>query len=205
VTPLPDQDLIREDVAHARYRSKIDLANAYEQVRVRPEDVPKTAFATISRTYVSNIVQQGDCNAPATFQRHMTAVFREGIGHFMHIYLDDIFVYSDTIEEHKQHLQLVFDQLWKNLLYLKWDKCNLYAKSMDCLGHIVDDKGTHPDVSKLDRMQEWCQPCNYNDIQQFVGLVNYIANFLPNISTYLAPLQGMTQNEAPFYWRPLHQ
>ena len=76
---------------------------------------------------------------------------------------------------------------------------------MDCLGHIVDDKGTHPDVSKLDRIQEWCQPRTYNDIQQFVGLVNCIANFLPNISTYLALLQGMTQNEAPFYWRPLHQ
>lgn len=75
VTPLPDQELIREDVARARYRSKINLADAYEQVRIRSEDVYKTAFATISGTYVSNVVQQGDCNAPATFQRLMTSIF----------------------------------------------------------------------------------------------------------------------------------
>jgi len=68
VTPLPDQELIREDVAQARYRSKINLVDAYEQVRVRPEDVHKTAFTTITGTYVSNVVQQGDCNAPTTFQ-----------------------------------------------------------------------------------------------------------------------------------------
>lgn len=80
VTPLPDQEVIREDVAKARYRSKIDLVDAYEQVRIRPEDVPKTAFSTIAGTYTSNIMQQGDCNAPATFQRLMTYIFRDCIG-----------------------------------------------------------------------------------------------------------------------------
>jgi hypothetical protein len=68
VTPLPDQETIREDVARAPIRSKIDLADVYEQVRVRPTDVDKTAFATIAGTFVSHVVQQGDCNAPATFQ-----------------------------------------------------------------------------------------------------------------------------------------
>ena len=66
VTPLPDQELIREDVAQAQYRSKINLADTYEQVWVQPEDVPKMAFTTITGTYISNVVQQGDCNAPAT-------------------------------------------------------------------------------------------------------------------------------------------
>ena len=80
VTPMPDQELIWEDVARAKYRSKFDLADAYKQVRVEPGDVHKTAFATIMGTYVSNVVQQGDCNAPATFQRLMTAIFREQIG-----------------------------------------------------------------------------------------------------------------------------
>jgi hypothetical protein len=75
VTPLPDQDTIREDVARARYRSKIDLADAYEQVRVEPGDVGKMVFSTLLGTYVSNVVQQGDCNAPATFQRLMRSIF----------------------------------------------------------------------------------------------------------------------------------
>jgi hypothetical protein len=75
VTPLPDQEIICEDVAWAKIRSKIDLSDAYKQVRVRLEDVDKTAFATISGMYVSMVMQQGDCNAPATFQRLMTAIF----------------------------------------------------------------------------------------------------------------------------------
>jgi hypothetical protein len=109
VTPLPDQEVIREDVARAKIRSKIDLSDAYEQVRIRTQDVDKTAFATIAGTYVSLIMQQGDCNAPATFQRLMTLIFRDVIGRFMHVYLDDIFIYSNSVEEHEQHLKVVFD------------------------------------------------------------------------------------------------
>jgi len=96
VTPFPDQDQIRMDVARARYRSKIDLSNAYEQVRAEPEDVKKTAFLTIFGTFLSQVMQQGDCNAPATFQRLMMVVLQEYIGRFIHVYLDDIFVFSNT-------------------------------------------------------------------------------------------------------------
>jgi hypothetical protein len=101
ITPLPDQEVIREDVAWAKFRSKIDLSDTYEQVCVCTEDIDKTAFATIAGTYISHIMQQGDCNAPATFQRLMTSIFRNVIGRFMHVYLDDIFIYSNTAEEHK--------------------------------------------------------------------------------------------------------
>jgi len=205
VTPLPDQEIIREDVARATIRSKMDLSDAYEQVRVRPEDVWKTAFATIAGTYVSNVVQQGDCNAPATFQRLMTAIFRDVIGKFIHVYLDDIFIFSNSIEEHEDHLKVVFERLKDNQLFLKWSKCNLYAKEMECLGHIVDDKGIHPDADKLHRIREWRTPRNYHDVQRFVGLVNYVSNFLPDITTYTAPLQSMVKNGTPFFWRPIHQ
>jgi len=111
VTPLPDQEVIREDVARGKFRSKIDLADAYEQVRIEPKDVHKTLFATIMGTYHSNVVQQGDCNMPTTFQRLMTSIFRDVIGLYIHVYLDDIFIYSDSIEEHEGHLKTVFEQL----------------------------------------------------------------------------------------------
>ena len=74
VTPFPDQDQIRMDIARAKYRSKIDLLNAYEQVRVKPEDIKKTAFSTVVGTFLSQVMQQGDCNTPATFQWLMTMV-----------------------------------------------------------------------------------------------------------------------------------
>jgi len=197
--------VIREDVARGRYRSKIDLADAYEQVRVEPRDVPKTLFATIMGTYHSNVVQQGDCNAPATFQRLMTSIFRNAIGKFLHVYLDDIFIYSDTIEEHERYLSIVFKRLKNNHLYLKWKKCELYSKEIECLGHKIDDKGIHPDMDKIDNIHKWRTPRNYNDVQRFVGLVNYVSNFLPNVMAYTRPLMSMTKNGAPFFWRPIHE
>jgi regulator of PEP synthase PpsR (kinase-PPPase family) len=78
--PLPDQDAIHKDVAWAKYRSKINLADTYEQVQVEPNDVQKTVFSTIMGTYISNVLQQGDCNTPATFQRLMTSIFWDVIG-----------------------------------------------------------------------------------------------------------------------------
>jgi len=119
VTLLPDQEVICEDVARAKYCSKIDLTDAYEQVRVRPEDVEKNAFAAITGTFVSHIMWIGDCNAPVAFQRLMTTIFHDAIGRSMHIYLDNIFIYSDSIEEHEEHLWLVFERLKVHQLYLK--------------------------------------------------------------------------------------
>jgi RNase H-like domain found in reverse transcriptase len=99
----------------------------------------------------------------------------------------------------------VFDRLRSNALYLKWKKCDLYSKHINCLGHIIDDNGIHPDADKMARIWEWCTPHDYMDIQRFVGLVNYVGNFLPDITSYTGPLMAMTQNSAPFHWRPIHQ
>ena len=125
------------------------MSDAYEQIRVKPKDVWKTAFATVYGTFVSHTMQQGDCNAPATFQCLMTIIFRQYIGRFVHVYLDDIFVYSDTIEEHERHLGLIFDKLRTAQLYLVEEKLDLYSEKMDCLGHIIDDQGIHADSDKM--------------------------------------------------------
>ena len=100
VTPLPDQDVICLDVARAKIHSKIDLSDVYEQVCIVPSDVHKTAFATIYGTFMSNIMQQGNCNAPSTFQQAMYNIFWDYIGIFLHVYLDNIFVFSDMVQEH---------------------------------------------------------------------------------------------------------
>ena len=117
-SPFPDQDTIRHDVACAAYRSKLDMSEAYEQICVCNEDVPKMAFATIFGTFVSRVMQQGDCNAPSTFQRLMTSVFCNFIVRFVHVYLDNIFIYSPTIEEQEKYLAQVFEKLREAQLYL---------------------------------------------------------------------------------------
>src|ERR1700676_3029608 len=205
VMPFPDQEQIRHDVARAKYRSKINMSNAYEQIRVEPSDVWKTAFTTIYGTFVSHTMQQGDCNAPTTFQCLMTVIFRDFIGRFVHVYLDDIFVFSDSIEEHEKHLELIFDKLRKAQLYLEESKLDLYSKKMDCLGHIIDDRGIHADTDTMSRVREWHTPRNKHDVQWFLGLVQYLAHFMPDISAYTGPLAAIQKNGHPFLWRPMHQ
>ena len=97
VTPFPDQDTIHHDIAQAKFRSKLDMTEAYEQTRIRPEDVRKMTFSTIFGTFQSRVMQMGDCNAPSTFQQLMTAIFQDFLGRFVHIYLDDIFIYLQNI------------------------------------------------------------------------------------------------------------
>ena len=149
LTPFPNQDMIRSDVARAPFRSKLDMSNAYEQVRIEPNDVKNTAFSTVVGTFLSHVVQQGDCNAPATFQRLMTRIFCVFIRKFVYVYLDDIFIFSYTMEEHEDHLQQVFEVLRAQSLYLSASKVDLYSSSMDCLGHRIDDRGLHADSDKM--------------------------------------------------------
>ena len=130
------------------------MLNAYEQICVEPKDVWKMVFATIYGTFVSHTMQQGDCNAPATFQWLMTIIFRDYIGRFVHVYLDDIFVYSNSIKEHEKHLELVFDKLHQAHLYLEESKLDIYFKRMDCLGHLIDDRSIHADRDKMSHTKE---------------------------------------------------
>lgn len=204
VTPFPDQEQIRADMARAPFRSKIDMSDAYEQVRVAPEDVPKTAFATIAGTYVSHTMQIGDCNAPSTFQRLMTVIFRNEIGKFVHVYLDDIFIYSYSIDDHEDHLATVVKRLKEAQFYISKTKVDLYSERLECLGHIIDDKGLHADPDKLFRLRTWRTPRSLGDIQRFLGLVQYLAQFLPKLAAYSAPLEAVCTNNRPFHWLPLH-
>ena len=119
------------------------------------EDTPKTAFATALGTFVSEVMQQGDCNPPSTFQRLMTAIFQEYIRRFVHVYLDNIFVFSMTVREHEHHLGLVFQRLEEARLYLSHDKVDLYSKSMDCLGRLINDLGIHANEDKMQHIREW--------------------------------------------------
>jgi Reverse transcriptase (RNA-dependent DNA polymerase) len=125
------------------------MSEAYEHIHVDPAHVSKTAFATILGTFRSQVMQMGDCNTPPTFQRLMTTIFRDCIGHFIHVYMDDIFIFSCSIKEHKKHLGIVFDRLRKNHLFLSKKKVDLYSKRMECLGHIIDDRGIHADADKM--------------------------------------------------------
>ena len=127
------------------------------------------------------------------------------LGQFIHTYLNDMFTYSSTIEEHEEHLRVVFGLLRKFGFYLEIDKCDLYAERMDCLGHIIDNDGVHADADKMSRIRNRRTPRNLNEVQKFVGLVEYLAQFMPDISAYTMLLTGIQRNGHPFQWRDIHE
>jgi hypothetical protein len=202
VTPLPNQEAVRNNVMHARFRTKIDLSDAFKQICICPEHEKHTVFATIYGNMYSQTMQQGDKNCPATFQRLMNNTFSDVIGVFVHCYEDDIFVYSNTLEEHEEHLRWVFDQLREHKLFLSSNlkKIDLLSTWMDCLGFFVNDKGIHLDPSKIDKITSWRMPHSYHDVQKFVGVIQYIAQFLPNITDFTSLLTGMCSNNRDFVW-----
>ena len=116
------------------------------------------------------------------------------------MYLDDIFVFSNTLEEHERHLRLMLNALTKVEFYLEHEKCDLYTEKLDCLGHMIDECGVHADTDKMARIHEWRKPCNLSEVQQFVGLVEYLAQFMPDVSVYTTLLTGIQRNGHPFLW-----
>jgi hypothetical protein len=176
ITPLPDQEAVRNDVVRARFHTKIDLSDVFEQICICPEHEKHTVFTTIYGNMYSRTMQQGDKNCPATFQRLMNNTFSDMIGMFVHCYQDNIFVYSNTLEEHEEHLRRVFDQLREHKLFLSSNlkKINVLSTWMDCLGFFIDNEGIHLDPSKIDKITSWRMPRSYHDVQKFVGMIQYI-------------------------------
>ena len=207
VTPMPDQEMIRHDVARARFHTKIDLSDMYEQIHIIPEHILRTIFATIFGNMISYVMQQGDKNGPPTFQRLMSTIFADMIAVFVYCYQDDIFVFSSSIEEHETHLELVFARLRKVKLYLSHNlkKIDIYSTEMDCLGFIVTDDGIRVDASKVDKIVQWRTPRNYNDVQKFNGMIQYLSQFLKDITVYTTPLTSMCSNGKEFFWGELQE
>ena len=140
-SPLPDIEEILREVSRHKFRSLIDGKDAYEQIRVIPKHVPRTLFTTPDGTMESLVMQQGDCNAGATYQTLMNHIFASYIGVFMYVYLDDVIIFSDSIEDHLKHVKTVFDILRKEQLFLSTNKMQFFAEELKILGHVIDDKG----------------------------------------------------------------
>lgn len=175
VTPMPDMRFLMDSLAWCKYQSKIDMTDVYEQIRVERNCIPLTAFSVPWGTYVSNVLQQGDCNGPSTFQRVVTWALREHIGGLVHAWFDDIFVGTDTLEEHNKMLLWVYLRLEAEHLYISQKKFEPLAPVLDILGSRVDGHGVHADSNKMAKIREWREPCDHKEVLRFLGLIEYLA------------------------------
>ncbi|KAJ9523575.1 hypothetical protein QJQ45_007252 [Haematococcus lacustris] len=189
--PLPRIDDLFDKLSGCTVFSSLDLQAGYNQIRITPEDVPKTAFRTPDGHYQFKVLSFGLCNAPATFQRVMNDAFAPVLNQCALVYLDDILVMSKSVDEHLKHLRKVFDLLRLNKLYAKQSKCEFMRTTLKFLGHVIFAGAIAVDPEKIKSISSWHVPQSLQQLQSFLGAANFVRKFVHNFSVLAAPLTDL--------------
>jgi hypothetical protein len=163
-------------------------------------DIPKTAFVTRYRQYEFTVMSFRLTNAPAYFMNLMNRVFMKEIDKFVVVFIDDILVYSKSVEEHEQHLRVVLGKLREHKLYAKFSKCEFWLEKISFLGHILTAEGVAVDPGKVETVSNWRQPTNVSEIRSFLGLAGYYRRFIEVFSKIARPMTELLKKEKKFNW-----
>eukprot|EP00171_Calliarthron_tuberculosum_P016938 IDg16938t1 len=192
-TPIPRPDEMYDQLGGSKYFSKMDLKTGFHQIRIKTEDIEKTAFNTKYGQYEYLVMPMGLCNAPATFVALMNEVLQGLIDKCCVVYMDDILVYSKTRTEHFKHLKMVLERLRQHRLYVSPSKCSFMQTEVEFLGIIVDTTGMRVNPEKVKIVIEWPIPKSITEIRSFVGLVSFFRRFIKDFSTLARPLTELTK------------
>jgi len=198
--PLPRIDDLFDQLQGARYFSKIDLRSGYYQLKIRPSDVPKTAFVTRYGQYEFTVMPFGLTNAPAYFMNLMNKVFMEELDKFVVVFIDDILIYSRSAEEHEQHLRIVLEKLRAHELYAKFSKCEFWLTTIAFLGLILSEEGVAVDPAKVEAVTNWKQLTTVTEVRSFLGLAGYYRRFIEGFSKIARPMTELTKKDKKFVW-----
>ena len=144
----------------------------------------------------------GLTNAPATFMSTMNSIFHNVLDESVVVFLDDILVYSKTLQDHAQHLQQTLQILRDNQFYGKLSKCEFCSNSIEFLGHIITPDGIAPDPKKIKAVTDWPVPTSVSDVRSFLGFVNFYKRFIEQQASIAVPLTNLTKKDVPFIWSP---
>ncbi|GJR08089.1 putative reverse transcriptase domain-containing protein [Tanacetum coccineum] len=182
--PLPRIDDLFDQLQGAKHFSKIDLRSGYHQLRVKEQDISKTAFRTRYGHYEFLVMPFGLMNAPAVFMDLMNRVFHEFLDKFVIVFIDDILVFSKSKEEHEEHLRTVLQILRQEKLYAKFSKCEFWLSKVAFLGHIVSAEGITMDPAKVEAITKWPRPTSVTEVRSFLGLAGYYRRFHGKVIAY---------------------
>ncbi|GJY15250.1 putative nucleotidyltransferase, ribonuclease H [Tanacetum coccineum] len=189
-----------DQLGKARYFTKLDLRSGYYQVRIAEGDEAKTMCVTWYGSYDFLVMPFGLTNDPATFCTLMNKLFHPFLDKFMVVYLDDIVVYSHTLEEHVLHLKQVFQVLRDNELYVKLEKCSFAQDEVEFLGHKIKDGGLMMDSAKIKAIQDWEPPTKVTELRYFLSLVNYYRRFIMGYLSIASSLTDLLKKNKAWIW-----
>ncbi|KAI3629418.1 hypothetical protein MIR68_012547, partial [Amoeboaphelidium protococcarum] len=194
--PLPRIDQLLDNTVGARVFSKLDLVIGFYQILMKSEDVHKTAFSTPLGSYELLVMPMGQANATATFQRLMDAVFPYAeFNKFLQKLIDDMLVHTCTEEEHLEALRVVLLKLREHKLFVKFSKCEFGRKSMIWLGHKLENGCRAIDPQKARDIRDFQLPHTYKQLMSFIGLVNFVREYLPGLSKVSSIVTDLTKDK----------
>ena len=198
--PLPRIDDLFDQLQGASHFSKIDLRSGYHQLKIRREDIPKTAFRTRYGHYEFLVLLFRLTNAPAAFMDLMNRVFKPYLDKFVVVFIDDIPIYSKSHVEHGEHLRIVLQTLRTHQPYAKLSKCEFWLTSVSFLGHVISKEGVQVDPKKVEAVSNWPRPTNVTEIRSFLGMAGYYRKFVKDFSRISAPLTRLIRKQVKFEW-----
>ena len=193
--PIPDTTELLHKFRGKEYITSLDLKGGYWHIPIKASDRHKTAFVFNGDIYQWKVMPFGPTNAPMFFQQSMEIIF--GDLDFVTVYLDDISILSNTLQQHKEHLTIVFELLKKHNIKLRIDKCLWGVKETEYLGFIVDKRGIKCKAKYVQKIMDVPRPKTKTQLKRFLGLVQFLHQFLPQIHNYISTLSALTSNTKP--------
>jgi len=204
--PLPLIGELVDKLEGASIFTKLDLRWGYNNVRIKEGDQWKAAFKTNRGLFQPNVMFFGLCNSPATFQAMMNDIFQDMMDEgWVIIYMDDILIFSDNIEDHRKRTLRVLQRLQENDLFLKTEKCAFEVSEVEYLGMIIRPGQIAMDPKKLAGISDWPVPNNVKGVRSFLGFGNFYRRFIAGYSDLARPLNDLTKKDLPWAWTPVCQ
>jgi len=199
--PLPVIHNVINKIQGAKFFSKFDVRWGFNNVRIKEGDEWKAAFICDRGLFEPLVMFFGLCNSPATFQHMMDHIFDDLIRqNKIIVYLDDILIFSNTIEEHREITREVLRRVRENKLFLKLEKCKFEQTTMNFLGMVVGNGQVMMDPIKTKAISEWTTPKNLREVRSFMQFCNFYRTFIPNFADITVPFNELTKKDVKFEW-----
>jgi len=167
---------------------------------MQKEDIEKTCFTTIYSNYNYKVMPFGICNIPATFQREMNRIFLPLIGKCMFVYMDDIVIFSTSLEQHMLDLQNVFNIIRNNGLKTNLSKCHFFKEEVELIGNVLSTEGVKPIQKKVESINKIQSPKDIRQLRSFLGAIGYYRKFIKGYAQLAHPLFKLTKKNTKFIW-----